>query len=252
MIRLLNGGWTRCLLPCWLLLAAACTDSDRVLFVTTSQLGIEGDAATRNVNIGLDRYEAVVAPVYDDGALPPVYARLKSDGGFFIPSISQLYATGDAARLASGGRAKHECDLVNKKCKTAPPLKSVEPTKRKLMFFGTGTSLGLAIKGFNQAPGSINLGFKRRELSYIPLTKVYKKDGETMKLTGEDRYASTLAAINARVRSQCNAGSVATAPGVCLSQFFATGEAANGLAADGIIQEIFKSDAAAATRKAGQ
>lgn len=220
-------------------LAAGCTDPDHVVFVTTSQFGVAADAATQHANVGLDRYEAVVAPVFDEGALPPVYARLGTDGGFFTPQVSQLYATGNAALIASQAKPQLNCVKDDGKpvrwtgdgddpCKV-PVLTSVEPAERKRMFFGTSTSLGLAVKGTADAPGSIHFGFKRRELSVIPLTNHYDDDG---KATGEQGYASTLAAINARVQEGCEPGQTGQNQGVCLSQFFATGEAAVGVASD--------------------
>jgi hypothetical protein len=306
-------------------LAAACADPDRVLFVTSSQLGITVDGATQQGNVSLSRFEGVIAPVYDGGAVPPVYARLGTDGGFFTPKVSQLYTTGDAALIASGRTPGRTCTRTqpgggqppkqtdsgttgqplaaavppverievpilfgtgalmlttslpapggdrtietasavqpapqgsagsadfakdNFKCPdNPPPLLSKEPDKRKRMFFGTGTTLGLGLKGTADAPAAIDLGYRRRELSLIPLTKVYGRDSNP---TGEEKYASVLAAIDMRIRAKCDSAELAKGDGNCISQFFATGEAATGLASQPTIQDFFGADADKAFRK---
>ena len=79
---------------------AGCAQTDRVTFVTASEVGIGADATLGNVNIGYDRNELVIGPVYPEtGALPPVYAKLDSDLAIFNPRIQQIYAT--ARRPAS-------------------------------------------------------------------------------------------------------------------------------------------------------
>ncbi|MBF0307665.1 MAG: hypothetical protein HQL41_18730, partial [Alphaproteobacteria bacterium] len=60
---------------------AACADSDSVLFVTKTSLGIDMDTKPAGVAIAYDRVEGYVGPTYDNGAMPPVVAFIESSGG---------------------------------------------------------------------------------------------------------------------------------------------------------------------------
>jgi len=259
------------------LLLAGCENPDRALLVTTSNFGIDVDVATQQLDVGLNRFEGVIAPVYDDGATPPVYARLGTDGGFFTPKISQLYTTGDAALIGSGRVHPIQCyewatdahgnrtrdwstpidpNHLSKNwtdadvsCDEPTALEDVGSAKRKRMYFATGTSLGLSLKTASGAPGSIHLGYKRFELSIIPLTKVYNTQNEA---TGAESYASTLGAIDMRIREDCSSSKLTNENGNCISQFFATGEAAKGVAGQPEIIEFFGRDAGEAFAGAGQ
>ena len=53
-------------------------NSDRVLFLTTTQIGIDADSKAQSATIGYERYEGYVGPGYEDGGVPPVIARLES------------------------------------------------------------------------------------------------------------------------------------------------------------------------------
>lgn len=209
-------------------LIASCADPDRVLFVTSTQIGIDGDGKTQSANIGYERYEGVLGPAYENGAAPPVYARLDSNLSIFDPKISQLYATGDAARL------------VTHQNPTLPPKKPLSG-ERRLMFFGTTTNFGLKTSFTPEGTASINLGYKRQEFSLIPIGK----ESQTRKKQGPagspDVYASVLGAfsLNTKTSSFLNQK-------VGISQFFATGDAAENLALQGPIQDLFDRQAEAA------
>ena len=199
---------------------AGCGAPDRVLFVTTTAIGISADAKTRSANIGYDRYEVFVGPSYEKGGVPPVYARIVSDLNILNPKIIQLYATGDAARLATGGEAKDENKLKGSK---------------RIMFFGTGTNFGLRAAFTPQGPDSINIGYRRQEFSLIPIGKAgAEKTGDK-----EDVYPSVLAKLNLNVDIKTTFDNK-----VGLSQFFATGDAAETLAKKPSIQQLFADEAA--------
>lgn len=196
-----------------LLALGACADAEEnVLFVTATQIDIGYDAALGNANIGYDRNEFVVGPQYvETGGTPPIISDMKSDLSFFKPKINQLYATGNAALIATGGTPEPEIGEANN-------LKG----ERRAMFFGTNTSFGLNLKFQSEIPTAISLGYKRKELSVIPLNKsAGRKPGQV------DKYGSTFARIE--MNGDFGAPSKTSMP---LKQFFATGSAAENLAAN--------------------
>jgi len=215
---------------------SACAENDAVLFVTGTDLGIKLDAATQDVGIGFDRVEGVTAPVFKDGKIPAVYGQFQTDRSIFSPTIKQVHATGQAAIYAS---------KENKPVVAGKPATVLNRTKApKRMFFGTNTSTGLNVKFGETRPAAFSLGFKRQELSYIPLTqgvKVTTPAENEAKESNEKTwgYASVIGAI---IRED-KTGSVAET-GVKLEQFFATGDAAEIVATYGdITEEIRKKQA---------
>ncbi len=208
-----------------MLALVGCASNDHVLFVTKTSIGIDFDSKPGTAAMAYDRVEGYIAPTYANGEVPPVVASIKSDGAIFSPRIRQVYATGDAAVIATGGRSPGR----------TRPLKG---QKGDMMFFGTTTTTGLKV-GFTTAlPDSFIFGFKRKESSYIPVATVG---------TGDDAkhaYPSVLASID-------TAGSVATdgqqdATALTNSQFFATGQAARNLAKTPEITSAFNAIAAEA------
>lgn len=199
-----------------LLFLTGCSDS--VLFVTTTQIGVDLDQKTQSMSIGYDRYEGFIGPVYDTGGVPPVIASIDSDLGIVENKVKQIYATGDAARIAAGGAAQD--DGKDKKKLIG---------ERRVMFFGTGTTFGFRTTASTQGLGSFNLGIKRQEFSYIPIgEKSGSKNSTDAKK--EDVYASVLATLDldtSRDTTQPLAGKEKVAG---FKQFFATGDAAEKLA----------------------
>jgi hypothetical protein len=212
------------------MLLAGCA-TDRVIFVTKTSIGIDADTTPPTVSIAYDRTDGYFGPRYDSGAVPPVVSSIKTDLAIFAPKIRQVYATGNAAMLVL----------------TDPPPQEVEKLeltgKKKTMFFGTSTTVGLKL-GFDASgvPESILLGYKRKEISVIPLGTKTKKNGN-----GEDveidTYPSVIASIDMRVRSASLDDT-----SLALSQFFATGNAADELArGNEEIRSSFKTIAEKAT-----
>lgn len=184
------------------LLTAGCSSTDKVSFVTSTVVGLDADSRTQSTSIGYGRLEGVFGPAYQEGALPPVFAKLESNLNVFRPEIRQLYATGDAARIVAGGQAVD-----------ANALKG----SRRSMFFGTATFFGLQL-GFGPAgPQSGTLGYKRIEYSRIPVLT---------RAQGPDIYPPVLASI--KIGPQV--GRTIQDTGMALDQFFATGDAAEALA----------------------
>ena len=215
-----------------LLGVTACAQSDRVVFVTATEVAVSGDLTYGSANIGYDRTELVIAPAYPDtGAIPPVYAKVDSNLELFSPSVRQLYATGEAARL------------VTNEDRDPPDRDGVLEGDRRVMVFGTTSNIGLNLRwvGSSQvvgAPESIVLGYKRKEFSIIPLRSREQGDPDRGPDPGPDRYGSVIAGLSMGVETD-----VARDAGFEASQFIATGDAANFVAESDDARELFRQDA---------
>lgn len=209
-------------------LLSACTDY--ATFVTSTDIGINLDAKTEQLNIGYARAELFHGPGYPDkGAAPSAFGYISSDLSVFSPNVKQLYATGEAAELVT----QHD----------APPTTAEKADTlagyRRPLFFGTGTSFGLRVGFAGDVPSSVKVGFNREEVSIIPMQQ---KDP----LTGEpDKYASVLASINTD-------NTIASPSGTHIrpTQFFATGAAARNLAKREEIRDIYEAQAKTAVQEA--
>ena len=183
----------------------ACAHTDAVTFVTSTDLGIDGDLTTQNVTIGFSRTEGVAGPVYATGAVPPVFAKIESNSSLTNPKISQFYATGDAADIATQAADS-----------SAEPKNAQLTGRRKAMFFGTTNGIGFKARFTGGTPTSLTLGLKRQEYSHIP---ILKNENDV------DVYGSVLARIEV--------GTSTTdfkSAGFNVGQLFATGIAADQLA----------------------
>lgn len=204
------------------LVLSGCANVDKVLFVTDTSFGINIDTKPATASIGYDRNEGYFGPRYQNGAAPPVLASLETGGNVFNPEIRQLYATGQAAAKA-----------VNSEAVSGPTSLSPD-TGRKLMVFGTSTNFGVKV-GFGTAayPDSFSFGYKRKEMSWIPLgvgqaiVKGKDRNGaDTEIVVPVHVYPSVLGTIDTTIATT---GTV-DGTGLTSRQFFATGEAAEALA----------------------
>lgn len=200
-----------------MLALAGCASPDHVLFVTKTSIGIDFDLKPATASLGYDRIEGYVGPRYANGEIPPVVASVKSDGKIFSPEIRQVYATGDAAVIATGGKTSGR----NR------PMKGT----RELMFFGTTTTTGIKVGFATGLPDSFVFGFKRKEFSYIPLGTVGSGQDE------RDVYPSVMASIDTAANISIDGKKDDTS--LTNSQFFATGRAARQLAATPKITAAF-------------
>ena len=191
----------------------ACADIDSVLFVTDTKIAIDGDTKPPNVSIGYARDETFVGPNFETetGSIPPVVGRIESNLAVFNPEISQVYATGRAAILVTGEPGE-----------TSPRRSLAADETKQLVFFRTGSNIGLKIVFAGNVPESLTLGYKRKELSYIPLVRVVDANNSE---AVTDVYGSVLAAIDMNVNTPS-----LTDTSLGVSQFFATGIAAEQLA----------------------
>lgn len=192
---------------------SGCAKPDSVLFVTNASFGVNVEGKPASASVGYDRTEGYLAPSFPSGAAPPVIASIETGGGLLSPKVRQLYATGAAAVKASG----------DKNAPNGPTLLEGAPAANRMILFGTTTSLGIKLAvDASGTPDTFTFGYKRKEYSYIPLTK---QDASTEKYI----YPSVLASIDTVT--------LAAAPstkdsGLTSQQFFATGPAAEALAVD--------------------
>lgn len=189
----------------------ACNDPNTVLFVTNSSLGINFDSKPPTANIAYDRTEGYIAPRYPNGGAPPVAASMETGGNIFNPIVRQSYVTGSAAVIATGGTPQN------------PPTEMTgERDKKKLMFVGTATTVGLKV-GFSgetgAAPDSLLFGYRRKEISVIPLGEENLPDGKVRAV-----YPSVFASVDMNTTTS-DPGKT----GITSKQFFATGQAADQL-----------------------
>ncbi|WP_162917211.1 hypothetical protein [Dongia deserti] len=212
------------------LVSAGCAGTDHVLFVTTTTIGIDADSKPPNANIGYDRYEGYIGPAYSTGAIPPVVAKIESNLSIFSPEVRQLYATGDASKLVTAEKVG-DVKLDEKPMYT---------DSRKLAVFGTGSHIGLKVTFTGEVPDSISFGYKRKEYSFIPLGSEEPAGGGR----AVDKYASVLAAIDMGVKVP-----TFQSTGLGVSQFFATGDAAENLARRAEIQNRFLLEAEEAIKR---
>ncbi len=190
-----------------LALSACASPQDTVVFVTNTSLGVNVDNQPPSASVAYDRTEGYVGPRTANGGLPPVVASLQTGGNVFDPKVRQTYATGAAAEIATdpNGGAK------------GPDTLEGATTDNKFTFFGTTTTIGLKV-GFDAAstmPNSLIFGFKRKEISVIPLGA----DGSRRV------FPSVLASVDTTVGTTTLANT-----GLTISQYFATGRAAESLA----------------------
>lgn len=209
-------------------LLGAC--SDYATFVTSTDLGINLDAATQQLNIGYVRAELFHGPGYpSEGSAPSAVGYINSNLTPFAPTIKQLYATGTAAELVT----------QNQEPKLTPESSDKLEGQRRPFFFGTGTNFGLKVGFAGDVPSSVRLGYNREEISIIPMQRTDPASGQP------DKYASVLAAINMD-------NTIAGAKGTSIkpTQFFATGAAARNLAKRADIREYFGLQAKTAVKNA--
>ena len=232
---------------------AACADKDAVLFVTGTDLALKFDAAAQSASIGFDRVEGVRAPVFEGAEIPPVYGAFETDRSIFTPELKQVHATGKAVLIASGktdfkgkGSEKDKTELI----------KAETGTKR--MFFGTNTGVNLGFTLSSARPAHFNLGFKRQELSYIPLTNSVKNQTNAAGAILLDRHTNKpKPALNKDGVPKVDSESWSYAPvigaitlstklegletsGLGLEQFFATGDASQPVAGYGDITKSIR------------
>lgn len=205
-----------------------------VLFVTKTSLGVDVDSRPPTIDIGYDRKEGTVAPVFEDGQVLSQMAAFSTEQGFINQAAGQSFATGNAAELMGKYLISNATVTTGDTIPVQDILK-VHTLRRKgepkRYFFGTDTSfglrVGLAVEN-GGIPDSLSLGYKRKEAAFVPLIEKTISDSEV-----EVALPSLIS--TAGFKNQISPGDSR----LLLRQFFATGNTANYLAAiPGIRQEV--------------
>jgi len=206
---------------------SGCTSlgKENVLFITKTSVGVDVDSKPPTLDIGFDRKEGTISPVFEKGQVLSQMASFDSKLGVINQAIGQSFATGQAAETLS----KHMFSVARQSTGTiihpdeldiTKPTEITTSNKVKRYFFGTDTSFGFRVNfGLETGgvPDSLSLGYKRKEIAFVPLIP----NG-----TNKVSLASLLATsgLNANAKKFKDAGTTH-------SQYFATGKAANNLSA---------------------
>jgi hypothetical protein len=235
---------------------------NQTLFVTSSNVGLNVDTKPPVAEISIARREGVIAPTFERGQHPPVYASFGVHAGGFLPLTSDtsgLFAGGDAAEIVSTPEGQDFS--VSRIClahqPTAATFGDAPQGEVRPMFFGTDTSYGVKIAWTGTAgpyPDSVKLGYNRTEFALAPLTlspDVFNCPPGTVATV---RMPSFLASINAGLTAKGLAGgipAVGTTPAsgnpeggggsqFSYTQFFATGASAENLAKTRGVKDLYK------------
>jgi hypothetical protein len=220
---------------CTCLLGCA-TGKESIIFVTKTSVAIDVDTNPPTFDVGYGRYEGSIAPVVKDGQVLPLLSSISSDGGIsssvFGSGVTQNFTVGNAAVIMSQylgstsnpveGLDKDFAAIISKPANVKGTIATGER-----YFFGTKTTLGFttsfaAERGYT--PDSISLGYKRKEFAYVPIRENGASGSETLSIP------SMLATSGTSATAGVNQS------GFSVSQFYATGKAANYLAANPTIR----------------
>jgi hypothetical protein len=205
-------------------LLAGCAAKDAVFVTKTSLSIIDADAAPASISIAFDRAEGYVGPRLDDGKVYPVTGYLQTTGEGLSRQVKQVFAGGQAASLVAGAAVASPAAAGAPGCgddRVNPPL-----------FFATSTTLGLKV-GFSESaglPNAFTLGYKRKEVAAVPVSKTCQP--------------SVLASLDSDAGARVQVGDPKAK--LDLTQYFATGAAADVLAQLPQIQSLFQKRAQAA------
>lgn len=198
-----------------------------VLFSTKTSIGVDADTKPPTLDVGFSRKEGTLSPVYDNGHVHSQMASYASQSGFLNNRVATSFATGNAADILSQYIGEPNAKMANTDTITIPanPSSISGAANPKRYFFGTDTNFGVKISmGMETGgyPDGINIGYKRKELAYVP---IIEKDGNAglPSLIGTSGFGVS--------------GSQPSDAGVAQVQFFATGKAASHLAAIPAIRE---------------
>jgi hypothetical protein len=232
--RLLAG------IGCALLLAGCADVSRNVVFVTKASVGIDVDTTAQTASVAYDRTEGYFAPRYANQEPVAVYASVATNGAMFDRKIRQVYATGRAAEIVSTPsqaaavprqalyrRTSMDTAAASPAQRPAAPAGPAGQPTDKSMFFGTGTVIGFKVGMGTSTIDTFTFGYKRKEVSLIPHAP---DDGD---------FPSVMASLDTgtAVTIQPNGSKFD------VSQFFATGTAAEALAQNRTIHEQFQDEA---------
>jgi hypothetical protein len=203
-----------------LLLSACAGPQDTVVFATRTSLGVDVENVPPSASFGYGRDEGYFGHRFADGNVPPVAGSFSTKGGIFDRKVQQVYATGPAALI------------VTNQANSSTSTERSYSGEHKPMFFATSTTLGFKVM-FGEAMNSMTLGYKRKEASIIPLVVSSTAAG-----AGTVTFPSVIASVGGDVV----AGQPSTTT-FAVSQYFATGAAAENVAGYASVRSQFRRQA---------
>lgn len=220
-----------------LLLTACASPSDTVYFITkTSTSIVDADTVPAGISIGYDRVEGYAGPRYADGSVFPVASSIESKGSGPGREVRQAFATGNAALIVTRQDTASGVNTnTNTNTHTNTNVQDPKP-ERKAVFFGTTTSIGLTL-GFaatGPVPNAFTLGYKRKELAVIPVDQHKQNTSVLGSFTNNSGVAAAPEGAPSDARPTLRFD---------VQQYFATGTAAENLAAMPSIRDQFRDKA---------
>lgn len=219
-------------------LLVACAQQQYATFVTKTAIAVaDVDPGTGGASIGYQRFEGYVGPKLADGQVMPVvgYVATPNNNALFR-EVRQVYATGCAAELvapaASGAASFAHASVCAQSGSASASASAPEPAvSAPLLFFTTGTTIGLHFSIGPDSLPNMNFGYRRKEASAIPVER--------------GQFPSVLATHDNSATAPASAPASGTRarPGLGVNQYFATGRAAEQLATDPDIRKLFKDGA---------
>lgn len=190
-------------------------------FVTKTSLAVlDLDTTPVEASIAFGRTEGYVGPRFDDGSVYPVTGFINARGSALKRETQQVFAGGSAAVLVLKGMPK---ELTNT---------CTDGRDRPPLFLATSTSVGLRV-GFvenSPLPNSFSFGYRRKEAALVPVDK----NCQPSVLATHDSDAGARQATD-QPKAQ-----------LAITQYFATGAAADVLARSKTVQDMFQQGAEAA------
>lgn len=191
-------------------------------FVTKTSLAVlDVDTAPVETSIAFGRTEGYVGPRFNDGSVYPVTGFINASGRGLMRETQQVFAGGAAAVLVQGADSASSITGPCTDGRDRPPL-----------FLATGTSVGVKV-GFVEStalPNSFTFGYRRKEAALVPVD--------------EKCRPSVLAALDSDGGARAAAGEAKA--NLAITQYFATGEAADALARSPAVRRLFAQGAEAA------
>ncbi len=239
---------------------------NRMLFFTKTNFGLDVDSTPPTAEVSVARREGVISPAFDGDTVPPVLGVFRSDGNFFSPAVSGVFAGGEAARLVTEDSPTLKPTPLY--CVADPPrsriLDSVsrwpvigalteEGDSARPFFFGTDTMTGLKAVwsgATSSVPDTVKFGYNRKEFADAPVfgpqlspkptgspAAVSSSGGTPTPGCGPGQVQVKSPSFLATILSSAHL-SVFSSSGYRHVQTFATGDAANNLAQRGDIHRM--------------
>lgn len=192
-----------------------CAGTHYATFVTKTSLAVlDVDTAPVEASIAFSRTEGYIGPRFDDGTVYPVTGFVNARGRALSRETQQVFAGGNAATLVQGGMPPA---TSGQGCAAGPD--------RPPLFLATGTSVGLRV-GFAEGaplPNSFNFGYRRKELALVPVDKHCQP---SVLATHDSEGGARTSDADGKLH-------------LGLTQYFATGAAADQLASSQEVRDIF-------------